>query len=308
MRRLENINNNETDLIAVSNTYALSKKMSLTPLATRLLVWCISQIKKTDTDLVTFTLASGDFVNSFGSTNVKRDMERITDELMDFQVRIQSGDAWQKINVMAECSYSTDDKEARLTFNSKVWECFTNLSGGQFASGSLQIFTQINSRFAFNLYLFLHNHLKASSVTIDILEFGELVGAIEQTYSKWAQLNTKILKPLQESFEEHSPIKFKYKPTGKVGRKYTKINFYNIKKGQVQGQLIDEKNPCVRVEKEDDISRAARIFWKSLSESEKSLMKEALKEKGEPETMLLYDASCISSITNYPELFMKESV
>lgn len=308
MRSLENIERNETDLIAVANSYALSKKMSLTPLATRLLVWCISQIKKTDRDLVTFSLSSSNFIKSFGSTNVKRDMERITDELMDFQVRIQSGDTWQKINVMAECSYSTEEKEAKLTFNAKVWECFTNLSGGQFASGSLQIFTQINSRFAFNLYLFLHNHLKPTTITIDILELGELLGAIEPTYSKWAQLNSKILKPLQEAFDEHSPIKFKYRASGKVGRKYTKVTFYSIKKGQVQGQLIDEKNPCVRVEKNDDLHNQARLFWEGLSEKDKALMKNKLKEKGEPETMLSYDALCISSISNYPELFVKEGV
>lgn len=249
MRELEDIEKNKSDLVVVSNSYAMSKKVSLTPLATRLLVWCISQIKRNDSALVSFTLKSEDFARSFDSVNVTRDLTRVTDELMKFQITIQDGDSWHKINVMTECSYNASQKQARLTFNKTVWQCFTNLSGG-FASGAMQIFTQINSRFAFNLYMFLHQHLKAGAVEIDILELGEIIGAIEPTYAKWAQLNNKILKPLQQSFNEHSPVKYKYKPSKKVGRKYTSVKFYQIKKGKVQGQLLNEKNPCVKEEGE----------------------------------------------------------
>lgn len=250
MRELENIDKNKSDLVVVSNSYAMSKKVSLTPLATRLLVWCISQIKRNDLSLVTFTLKGADFAKSFDSVNITRDLTRITDELFAFQIKIQDGEDWRKFNVLTECSYSASEKVAKLTFNKTVWQCFTNLSGGGFASGAMQIFTQINSRFAFNLYMFLHTHLKAGNVEIDIIELGEIIGAIEPTYAKWAQLNNKILKPLQSQFNEHSPIKFKYKPSGKVGRKFTKVKFYQIKKGKVQGQLLNEANPCKKEEGE----------------------------------------------------------
>jgi plasmid replication initiation protein len=309
LRKLENINSNQTDLIAVANSYALSKKTSLTPLATRLFVWCVSQIKKTDRDLVTFKLSAEDFITSFGSTNVKRDLDRITDELMDFQIRMQNeSGAWEKVNAMTDCSYKPDDRMTTLRFSTKMWECFTNLNNGNFASGSLQIFTQVNSRFAFNLYIFLHNNLNTGTCTIDILEFGEFIGAIEQTYSKWAQLNAKILKPLQQAFNEHSPVKFEYKATGKVGRKFTKVKFYNIKKGKVQGQLLDENNPCKKVDSvtESAEQQLAKSFWETLSLENKDAIKEALKEKGEPAPMLEYDASCIMSLANHPELIQME--
>lgn len=308
MRKLKDINENKTDLIAVANSYALSKKMSLTPLATRLFVWCVSQIKKTDQELVTFKLSAEDFIKSFGSTNIKRDLDRITDELMDFQIRMQNENgSWEKINAMTDCSYNPDERMTTLRFSTKMWQCFTNLNNGNFASGSLQIFTQVNSRFAFNLYIFLHNNIKAGKCTIDILELGEFIGAIEPTYTKWAQLNGKILKPLQEAFNEHSPVKFDYKPTGKVGRKFTQVQFFNIKKGEVQGQLLDEKNPCKKIEKETDSQKRAKDLWKTLSLEDKQGIKEALKAKGEPATMLEYDQSCIIALGNHPELIHMES-
>ena len=86
MRTLTNISNDETDLVAVSNKYALTRKMSLTPMATKLFIWCVSQIKKTDRDIITFTISNEDFKRSFNSKYVPRDLNRITDELMNFQI------------------------------------------------------------------------------------------------------------------------------------------------------------------------------------------------------------------------------
>ena len=230
---------------------------------------------------------------------------------MDFQIRMQNeSGAWEKVNAMTDCSYDPDQRMTTLRFSVKMWECFTNLNNGNFASGSLQIFTQVNSRFAFNLYIFLHNNLKSGTCTVDILELGEFIGAVEPTYAKWAQLNTKILKPLQEAFSEHSPVKFKYKPTGKVGRKFTKVKFYNIEKGKVQGQLLDENNPCKKVDPVRPVTNQQSLiksFWETLSLENKQSIKDALKEKGEPASMLEYDASCIMSLANHPELIQMES-
>lgn len=256
MRALKDLEANTKDLVAVSNRYALTRKMSLTPMATKLFVWCVSQIKKTDQDVVTFTLSADNFKKSFGAQNVRRDLDRITDELMNFQIYLENSDtgSWQKVNVMASCSYSPDDREATLMFNKSAWHCFTNLNGGQFASGVLQIFTQINNPYAFNLYIFLHNHTKAGATTIELNEFRGIIGAVATSYEKWAHLEAKVLKPLKKLFDEHSPIKFKYEPAKKVGRKYTAVKFYQIKKGKVQGQLLDEKNPCVKEEAGETVS------------------------------------------------------
>ncbi|NQZ58503.1 MAG: replication initiation protein [Lentisphaeraceae bacterium] len=303
MRELKNIKNNETDLVAVSNTYAMSKKMSLTPLATRLFVWCISQIKKTDVELVPFTITSSEFARSFGSTNVRRDLDRITDELMNFQIRLQGDDgSFSKIVAMPSCSYDATKKVAVLNFSAEMWNCFTQLNGGKFASGSLQIFTQINSRFAFNLYIYLHQHIKSGTNTIDILDLGEFLGALEPTYAKWAQLNSKILKPLKEAFDEHSPVKFDYRPAGKVGRKFTQVQFFNIKKGPVQGQLVEKPNPFKKVETQSDDEKSAKQFYMALSAGDKLMIKETLKAKGEPAAVLEYDPSTISALANHPEL------
>lgn len=255
MRTLKSITKNEKDLIAVSNKYALTRKMSLTPMATKLFIWCVSQIKKTDRDIVTFTIADEDFRRSFESRNVRRDLDRITDELMNFQIYLEDDETgrWEKVNVMSKCGYYPDEKCAKLSFNKESWHCFSNLTGGGFASGILQIFTQIDSPYAFHVYAFLHTYLKQTTVTVDLEVFRETIGARAQTYEKWAQLNNKILKPLKMLFTEHSPIKFDYKPTGKVGRKYTEIKFFNIKKGKTQGQLLDERNPCHKSEVPEDV-------------------------------------------------------
>lgn len=262
MRALKSLDSNQKDLVAVSNNYALTKKMSLTPMATRLFIWCVSQIKKTDKDIVTFTLSSEDFQRSFHSKNVSRDLDRITDELMNFQIHLEddSTGQWEKINVMSKCGYYPDQKIAKLSFNKESWHCFSNLTGGGFSSGILQIFTQIDNPYAFHVYIFLHTHIKAGVATVDLDHFRETIGATAQTYEKWAQLNNKILKPLQELFDEHSPIKFDYKATGKVGRKFTQIKFYNIKKGKTQGQLLDERNPC----KKDDLVASKTLEEKEL--------------------------------------------
>ena len=262
MRALRNIDDNQTDLVAVSNDYALTKKMTLTPMATRLFIWCVSQIKKSDKAIVTFVITADDFKKSFGVQNVKRDLNRITDELMNFQIHLQNDErgGWEKVNVLSKCGYYPEVREARFSFNKDAWHCFTNLNGGQFASGSLQIFTQINSPYAFNLYIFLHNYLKSGQITVDIDEFREIIGATAPTYEKWAHLDSKILKPLRELFREHSPVKFNYKPTGKVRRKFTQVHFYEIYKGDIQGQLLDERNPFVKVETpEDAISTADAV-------------------------------------------------
>ena len=302
MRELVNIKNNESDTVAVSNNYAMSKKMSLTPLATRLFVWCVSQIKKTDVDLVPFTITASEFTRSFGSTNVRRDLDRITDELMNFQIRLQTEDGgFEKITAMPSCKYDPNTKIALLKFSADMRRCFTKLNGN-FASGSLQIFTQINSRFAFNLYIYLHQHLKSGTETVDILELGEFLGATEPTYAKWAQLNTKILQPLKKAFDEHSFIKFEYRPAGKVGRKFTQVKFFNIKKGPVQGQLVDKPNPFKKVETQSDDEKTAKQFYMALSDGEKLMIKETLKAKGEPAAVLEYDPSTISALANHPEL------
>jgi len=249
MRALKDLELNNKDLVAVSNRYALTRKMSLTPMATKLFVWCVSQIKKTDEEIVTFTLSADNFKKSFGAQNVRRDLDRITDELMNFQIYLENSEtgSWEKVNVMSTCSYSPEAKEANLRFNKAAWHCFTNLNGGQFASGVLQIFTQINNPYAFNLYIFLHNHTKSGTTTIALEDFRGIIGAVATSYKKWAHLEAKVLKPLKKLFLEHSPIKFNYMPTGKVSRKYTKVKFYDIRKGDVQGQLLDERNPCVKV-------------------------------------------------------------
>lgn len=254
MRTLKNITNDEKDLVAVSNKYALTRKMSLTPMATKLFIWCVSQIKRTDRDIVTFTISEDDFRRSFESRNVKRDLDRITDELMNFQIYLEDDETgrWEKVNVMSKCGYYPNEKCAKLSFNKESWHCFSNLTGGGFTSGILQIFTQIDSPYAFHVYVFLHTYLKAGTTTIDLDVFRETIGARAQTYEKWAQLNNKILKPLKSLFSEHSPIKFDYKPTGKVGRKYTQVKFFNIKKGKTQGQLLDERNPCHKSVQEED--------------------------------------------------------
>jgi plasmid replication initiation protein len=254
MRALKNITSNEKDLVAVSNNYALTRKMSLTPMATKLFIWCVSQIKRTDRDIVTFSISEDDFRRSFNCRNVKRDLDRITDELMNFQIYLEDDNTgrWEKINVMSKCGYYPDQKSAELSFNKESWHCFSNLTGGGFTSGVLQIFTQIDSPYAFHVYVFLHTHLKSGTVTIDLEIFRETIGAVAQTYEKWAQLNNKILKPLQALFNEHSPIKFDYKPTGKIGRKFTQVKFFNIKKGKTQGQLLDERNPCHKNEFKDE--------------------------------------------------------
>jgi plasmid replication initiation protein len=254
MRTLTNISNDEADLVAVSNKYALTRKMSLTPMATKLFIWCVSQIKKTDRDIITFTISNEDFKRSFNSKYVPRDLDRITDELMNFQIYLEDNESgqWEKVNVMSKCGYYPNEKCAKLSFNKESWHCFSNLTGGGFTSGVLQIFTQIDSPYAFHVYVFLHAQLKSGTVTVDLEVFRETIGALAQTYEKWAQLNNKILKPLQELFNEHSPIKFDYKPTGKVGRKYTQVKFYNIKKGKTQGQLLDERNPCHKNESTEE--------------------------------------------------------
>ena len=303
MRKLENLENAKSDTVAVSNRYALSKKMSLTPLATKLFIWCVSQIKKTDQDLVTFTLSADDYKKSLGSKkNVNRDLDRITDELMNFQIHLEDTETgmWRKVNVMSESGYDPRTQEAKLIFNGAIWDCFTKLESS-FSSGIFEPFAQLNDRFSFNVYIFLHNHLAATTHTIDIVEFCNTIGAKGETYSKWAQLNSKILQPLVKYFNEHSKIKFKCRPAGKVGRKYTKVQFYDIKKGEVQGQLLDEKNPCVKVESNKD-ERNAKKFYMALSDADKLMIKETLKAKGEPAAVLEYDPSTISALANHPEL------
>ena len=167
---------------------------------------------------------------------------------MNFQIYLENdAKAWKKVNVMSTCSYDPEIKEATLSFNKEAWHCFTNLNGGQFASGVLQIFTQINNPYAFNLYIFLHNHTKVGETIIALDEFRLIIGATAFSYEKWAHLEAKVLKPLKKLFDEHSPIKFNYAPTKKVKRKYTAVKFFDIKKGNVQGQLLDERNPCFKI-------------------------------------------------------------
>jgi plasmid replication initiation protein len=309
MRKLENIDKAKNDTVAVSNRYALSKKMSLSPLATKLFIWCVSQIKKTDQDLITFTLSADDYKSSLGSKkNVNRDLDRVTDELMNFQIHLKDTETgkWRKVNVMSESSYDPITQQAKLIFNAAIWDCFTKLESN-FSSGIFEPFAKLNDRFAFNLYIFLHNYLKQTNHIIDIVDFCDLIGAKGDTYSKWAQLNSKILQPLVTYFDEHSKIKFKCKPAGKVGRKYTKIQFYDIRKGEIQGQLLDETNPCKKIEESND-QKLAKSFWETLSDENKEAVKETLKEKGEPAAMLEYEASAIMSLANHPELIKMEPV
>lgn len=247
-RRLVDVDiDKDKDLIAVSNTYALTKKMSLSPMATKLYIWCVSQIKKSDGDRIRFEITAEDFEKSFNSKSVKRDLDRVTDELMNFKVFLQEFESgrWDKINVMSSCSYDPEQRKAFLSYTKEGWECFVRLSGGDYASGALQIFTEIDNIYAFNVYMFLHNYLKKKEVTISLDELRETIGATAKSYDKWAHFNANVLKILKESFDEHSTVKFDYEATGKVGRKFTKVRFFNIRKDKTQGQLFNKgRNIC----------------------------------------------------------------
>ena len=64
------------DTIAIRNRDAMTRKMVLSPNATKLYIWCASQIKKTDEDVISFAISDSDFAKSFNSKNPNRDLDR----------------------------------------------------------------------------------------------------------------------------------------------------------------------------------------------------------------------------------------
>lgn len=234
------------DKLAIDNEYSIAKKKCLSPKSTKIYIWCISQIKKTDSQLITFRITAEDFKNAFNSRNVKRDLESIAKELTKFQVHLKTDSgSFGYVNIIDSFIYDNETKLAHLTFTQTAWRCFVNLGGNGFSIGALKIFMNSSSHYAFNLYLYLHGNHHRKTFTIDIEELSEILG-LAPSYSLWGNLNSQILKPLRIEFAATSPIKFSYKPANKIGLKYTAIQF-KVNKGKYQPEF-EENNPMIKIE------------------------------------------------------------
>ncbi len=258
--------------LSMSNLFATAyKDKTLSVHAQKLEAWLISQIQPEDEDFKVYRIEAKQLQYMFNLSprNALKRLDEITDELLQYIIRIKEDDKRIKYTLLSESVYHTGEGWCEVSIHHRLKPHLLKLKeSGNFTQLELQIVLSFQSYHSYPIYKLLKSRLhkgsKSHSFVIELAELKEIIGCVGK-YEQYYELQRNILKPVQREFAEKADINFNYEVQSNVKRKVISIKINITRKSKLPQRLIKAQKEDIRIEKQQsqnnfDISEARRQF------------------------------------------------
>ena len=210
--------------------------------STRLLAFMIAQINLKDKELTKYKINRHDLkkhVLRCPDNLLSREINTMCAELATHAVKIDWGEGTKEYSAIAP-TILYNDKEywIEFIFNERLKPHLLDLKG-HFTKYQLETVFSLKSTYAFYAYMyfkkFLHGSRKSYKFTVSLQDFKGIISASSK-YHLYGHFKDRVLKPLQEEFEELADITFSFKEI-KQGRKVSELEFIIHKRKNFQPTL-----------------------------------------------------------------------
>ncbi len=193
----------------------------------RLILYLISRIKPEDTDFSQFELSCQDFCKICGITraginyeHIRQTIQKLADK--SFWIEDEEGDnkIQDLVRWIAEARVTQRGRIA-LQIHPKLKPFLLHLKR-YYTSYLLEYVLPMKSRYSVALYELVRSYANVRVYIFEIEELKRILGA--ETYTRWADLQRKVLEVAKREINSLSDLEISYKPI-KSGRRYTDVEF-----------------------------------------------------------------------------------
>ena len=202
--------------------------------ARKLLYIAVSQSKKTDTEFYEYEIGVKEFADLMGidASNVYKEADALTDELMRGFVKIQEKDSksWRKYQLFDMCQY-TENGSIRFEISKQMTDFLLNLTGN-FSQPLLHDFLKMRSPYSMAVWHLMQREMKSKKLgvtattgfDISLRELRQVTGC-ENKLKQVGEFKKRVLdKALREIFD-CAGVKITYQNI-KVGRTVEGFRFF----------------------------------------------------------------------------------
>lgn len=218
MEKERKLDTRESLKVVTSNSFITAKGLdSMTLKARKLFYLTISQCKKNDKEFYEYRIPVKAFAEMMGidESNVYREADKITDELLKASLKVVSQEKTMKMPVTSLCEYS-ENGSIRIELNPRMTEILLNIKGS-FSQPLLSDFMKMRSPYSMAIWHLFQREMhskKPDSDTpvrfyISLDELREVTGT-QNKLKQLVQFKERVLDKAIREIEENCLAKITY--------------------------------------------------------------------------------------------------
>ncbi len=255
--------------------------------STRLLAFMIAQINLKDKEFTKYKINRHNLkkhVLRCADNLLSREINTMCAELATHAVKIDWGNGTKEYSAIAPTIlYNDKDYWIEFVFNERLKPHLLDLKG-HFTKYQLETVFSLKSTYAFYAYMYfkkyIHGSRKSYKFTVGLQDFKDIISASSK-YQLYGHFKDRVLKPLQEEFEELADITFSFKEI-KQGRKVAELEFIIFKRKDFQPTLDMEPETVELTDEQkesQEIRKKAKAYWNILPLDQQEELKKDLEKE-----------------------------
>jgi plasmid replication initiation protein len=222
--------NLDDDYIVVQDNSLVFANYNMTALEQKIFLIMLSTIKKDDTNLLKTTFRVRDIAGLLGIAPepLYRDLPKMCKVIIkkDVEIKQPNGD-WEIFSIISGAKYKSRQGLLTLTLNPQAEPYLLQLKD-LFTSFKLRNALTLEGKYAIRLYQLSKSSLYLKGFTIELEDLKKKLKLEQKSYSRFTNINTKILKPAIKEINSKTDIIVDMEFI-KSGRNVVAIKF-NVKK------------------------------------------------------------------------------
>jgi plasmid replication initiation protein len=196
---------NKNALVVQSNKL-IEARYHLTVNEQRLIFTIASMIHIDDKEFYTYELPVSELAKllDISLSNIYRDIDRITDQLMERFVQIKEDDGLLKVGWVSSCKYLPEKSSIRFRFDPELKPYLLQLRR-DFTPARLSILSQFQSIYSIRMYQLLKQYRKVGYRIISVVDLKQMLGIGEEKYKLFKKFRVAVLNQAKKEFEKKSP-------------------------------------------------------------------------------------------------------
>lgn len=234
--------------IDVFNNYVVTKsnrliqaKYNLSVTEQKVILFLVSQIRKEDDALKTYTLSIKEFNELLGNKGTPKytELRKITKKMMGKPLEIYEDGKWKQISWISYVEYNPNEGSVNLGFDPRLKPYLLHLKR-EFTSYKLRNVLKLKSSYSIRIYEMLKQWQTVKKLEISLEKLRELL-QIQDKYKEYHNIKKRVLNTAKKEINENTDISIDFEEI-KKGRTVVGLCFHITSKPVLQLPILEQEN------------------------------------------------------------------